>query len=191
MIKTLKQELLEVQESLSSCKDAYLRSLADLENYRKRVYKEKEDLRNGVVERLLSNLLPLMDDFERGLALLKGAGVDDFYKGIELIYRNFQSFLEQEGVASFSSVGVEFNPALHEAVGVKETDECLPNYVVSELARGYKLKDKVIRHSKVIVSAEAEDGGQKTEDGGQKTEDGGQKTEDGGQKTEKSDSQMV
>ena len=159
MVKTFKQELSEVKESLAECKDNYLRSLADLENYRKRAYKEKEDLRNAVAERLLSKLLPLMDDFERGLDLLKSTEsgvVDDFYRGIELIYRNFQSLLEQEGVESFSSVGVEFNPQLHEAVGIKETEDCLPNYVVSELAKGYKLKDKVIRHAKVVVSANVE-----------------------------------
>ena len=158
MIKTLKQELLEVQSSLIACKDEYLRSLADLENYRKRVYKEKELLCNTVAEHILLKLLPLVDDFERCLELLKGAGsgVDDFYRGIELIYGNFQSLLEQEGVKSFSSLGMEFNPEFHEAVGVKETADSLPNYVVSELARGYKLKDKIIRHSKVIVSTEAD-----------------------------------
>jgi len=166
-MKTFKQELSEAKASLAECKDDYLRSLAEFDNYRKRTYKEKEELRNVVTERLLLKLLPLLDDFERGLDLLKSAGsgvVDDFYRGIELIYRNFQSLLEQEEVTSFSSLGLEFNPEFHEAVGIKEREDCLPNYVVSELAKGYKLKDKVIRHAKVVVSGKTEDRGQMSED---------------------------
>lgn len=164
MRKTLKQELAEVKEELARCKDNYLRALAEYDNYSKRVRKEKEEFQKFANERLLIKFTSLLDDFERGLNFLKeknsnlkdSSEFKEFVEGVELICKKFKSLLEEEGVESFSGLNEEFNPQLHEAVGIEQTDEYLPNYIISELSKGYKLKDKVIRPAKVVVSAKRE-----------------------------------
>lgn len=179
MRKTFKQELDELKEEAAQYKDNYLRALAELDNYRKRVQKEKYELVKSANERLITQFLLIVDDFERGLNSLKDTlhpsnkeastsdvnsklaqettpdptKIENFYQGVELIYKNFKSLLEQEGVESFDAVGGEFDPQLHEAVAVEQTDEYPPNHVISELSKGYKLNGKVIRPAKVIVSA--------------------------------------
>lgn len=156
MRKTLKQELDEVKEERAQYKDNYLRALAELDNYRKRVQKEKEELVKSTTERLITQFLVVVDDFERGLECIKNPNSDEvkvFYSGVELIYKNFKSLLEQNGVESFSGFGADFDPNLHEAVAVEQTDEHPPNRVIAELSKGYKLNGKVIRPAKVVVSA--------------------------------------
>ncbi|MDI6839807.1 MAG: nucleotide exchange factor GrpE [bacterium] len=151
--KTLKEELEEY-------KDKYLRALAELDNYRKRIKKEKEELVNYASERLILELIPVLDNFERGLSSLrdiKSDNLDDFYRGIELIYDRFKELLEKEGIKSFSAVGEKFNPARHEAVSVTDSGDCPPDTVVSELCKGYILKDKVIRPAKVVVAKKRND----------------------------------
>jgi len=149
--KTLKEEILEY-------KDKYLRALAELENYKKRAQKEREEVLKYANERLVLDLIGILDDFERGLeALRKGLKdkkIKEFYRGVELIHNNLIKLLEQEGLKVFSGVGEPFNPQFHEAVGVKSSKKHPPNYVVAEVAKGYKLKDKVIRPAKVFVNRE-------------------------------------
>jgi molecular chaperone GrpE len=154
--KTLKQQLSIAGEELAQCKDDYLRALAELDNYRKRVRKEKEQLAGFANERLIVDLLPVLDDFERGLSCFretKSKALKEFCQGVESIQRNLKTILEREGLKSFSGLGNEFDPRLHEAVAVEETDEVPPNRVVSELSSGYKLRDKVICPAKVVVSS--------------------------------------
>ena len=146
--KTLKEELEEY-------KDKYLRALAELDNYQKRVKREKEELVNYAGERIILELIPVLDDFERGLNSLKelkADKLDDFYRGVELIHNRLKELLAKEGVKSFSAVGEKFDPARHEAVSVTDSSDCPPDTVVSELCKGYMLKDKVIRHAKVVVA---------------------------------------
>jgi molecular chaperone GrpE len=154
--KTLKQQLSAINEELAQCKDNHLRALAELENYRKRIRKEKEELVGFANERLITDLLPVLDDFERGLNSFrdtKSKAVKDFCQGVEFIHKNLKAVLEREGLTSFSGQGKEFDPRLHEALAVEETDEVPPNHVVSELSCGYRLGEKVICPAKVVVSA--------------------------------------
>ncbi|MCK4306823.1 nucleotide exchange factor GrpE [candidate division WOR-3 bacterium] len=146
--KTLKEEVAEY-------KDKYLRALAELENYKKRAQKEREEILGYANERLVFELLGILDDFERGLGALKGVKdkkLKEFYRGVELIHNNLVKILEQEGLKSFSGVGEPFDPRFHEAVGVKNSKKHPPNYVVVEISKGYKLKDKVIKPAKVLVN---------------------------------------
>ncbi len=146
--KTLKEEVAEY-------KDKYLRALAEFENYKKRAQKEREEILGYANERLVFELLGILDDFERGLGALKGVKdkkLKEFYRGVELIHNNLIKVLEQEGLKSFSGVGEPFDPRFHEAVGVKSSKKHPPNYVVVEVSKGYKLKDKVIKPAKVIVN---------------------------------------
>ncbi len=146
--KTLKEEVAEY-------KDKYLRTLADFENYKKRTHKEREEILKYANERLLFELLGILDDFERGLGALKETKdkkLKDFHQGVKLIHNNLIKVLEQEGLKSFSGIGEPFDPKFHEAIGVKKSKKYPPNHVVLEISKGYKLKDKVIKPAKVFVN---------------------------------------
>jgi len=131
----------------------YLRTQADFDNFRRRTLKEKEDLAKYASEKLLGQLVPVLDNFERALAANTAEGeLDSFAKGVDMIYRQFKQVLEQEGVAAMNAVGQPFNPEFHQAVMQVETDEYEEGYVVEEMQKGYMLKDRVLRPAMVKVS---------------------------------------
>ena len=143
---TLKQELAEFR-------DKYLRVLADFENYKKRTQKEMGNIVKLANERLIKELLPVLDNFERGLKFA-GDSVkqDNFYKGVEMIYRQLLDVLAKEGVHQFDSLGERFDPEKHEAVEVRETCDCEDGVIIEEIEKGYMIHDKVLRPAKVIVA---------------------------------------
>ncbi|MCK4353423.1 nucleotide exchange factor GrpE [candidate division WOR-3 bacterium] len=157
--KTLKQELEEY-------KDNYLRALAEFENYKKRVRKDREVLINYANERLILEFIPVLDNFERGignckLQIVKCKMKDkklfkSFYEGIKLIYSSFKKTLENEGLKSFNSINEKFDPRFHEAISVAESDCQVSDTVISEISKGYIFKDRVIRPAQVVVSKKAE-----------------------------------
>lgn len=149
-----------LREELAEYKDKYLRALAELENYRKRAAREREEFIAYANERLLTELLSIVDHFELGLEaaskLKMTKQVKNFYEGMKLTVKNFKDFLEKEGLISFSAVGKKFDPRYHEAVSVAESDDCEPETVISEIGKGYMLRDKVIRAAKVVVTKREE-----------------------------------
>jgi molecular chaperone GrpE len=130
--------------------DRLQRTLADFDNFRKRSAKEKAGMYDEGVRDTLEKLLPLLDNFERALA--SAAGRDDaFFKGVELLLRQFQKLLDDLGVTVIPAVGQPFNPNCHHAVAHGEDPDQGADLVAEELQKGYLYKDKVIRPSMVKV----------------------------------------
>ncbi len=154
---TINKELAEkcsaLQKELAETKNKYLRSLADMDNYRKKVLKEKKEWEYIATSRILYKLLNLADDFERALKSIQETdSKEEIKKGIELIYKNLIDLLKGEHVHPFDSEGEKFDPAYHEAILMMETDEYEDGTIINEIAKGYKMKNSVLRPAKVVVS---------------------------------------
>lgn len=152
-VQTLNSLLDETRQQLEKEKKEYMFLMADFDNFRKRVVKEKaEILRNGA-EKVLSGLLPIVDDFERGLDATKD--VDDaaaVRQGMELIYNKLVKFLADNGVTAMDSTGKDFDPDIHEAIATLPTgDASMKGKVIDTTQKGYMINDKVLRHAKVAV----------------------------------------
>jgi len=151
----LKEEMEKIKKERDEYRNLYLRALADHENYRKRIESEWKKAVDFANERLIYDLLPVLDNFERALKAMKNASdVDSIRKGVEMIYKSLLDTLKKEGLTPFDSKGEKFDPRLHEAISVVETEETEPGVVVEEFQRGYKFKDKLLRPAKVTVSKE-------------------------------------
>jgi molecular chaperone GrpE len=148
-------ELQAIREDFEKFKDLYLRSQADLDNYRKRAAREVEDARRYANLSLLERLLPVLDNFELGLdaARQSGAGgAENILQGMTMVQKQLQDFLRESGVEAIEAVGVEFDPNIHEALGQEPSNDVPEGIVTRQLRRGYKLKDRLLRPSAVMVS---------------------------------------
>lgn len=152
-IATLTEQLNEAQAALEKEKKEYLFLMAEFDNFRKRTVREKSDIIRNASEKVLSGLLPIVDDFERGLdAVSSTTDADTVKEGMQLIYQKLVKFLEQNGVKAIESTGADFNPDLHEAIAmVPVDDEKLKGKVIDTPTKGYTINDKVLRHAKVAV----------------------------------------
>lgn len=131
----------------------YLRTQADFENFRRRTRVEKEELAKYASAKLLEQLVPVLDNFERALTVSKDStDYDSFAKGVDMIFRQFEQVLTQEGLSPIEAVGQPFNPEFHQAIMQVESEEYEEGIVVEEIQKGYKLKDKVLRPAMVKVS---------------------------------------
>ena len=152
-IDRLAKELADEKLKVEKEKKEYLFLMAEFDNFRKRTLKEKSDIIRNANEQAMKGLLPIVDDFERGLEATKG--VDDpqaIREGMEIIYNKFVKFLEQNGVEAMESTGAEFNPDMHEAIAmVPVDDQNLKGKVIDTPTKGYMINDKVLRHAKVAV----------------------------------------
>lgn len=146
-------EINELKEQLASLQDKYLRQIAEFDNYRKRILKEKSELILNGGEKVISSLLPVLDDFERALINIKKGGDETtLLQGTELIYQKLLSTLESQGLSKIKTEREDFNTDFHEAVAmVSVDDESMKGKVVDCVQTGYTLNNKVIRHSKVAV----------------------------------------
>ena len=146
-------EINELKEQLASLQDKYLRQIAEFDNYRKRILKEKSELILNGGEKVISSLLPVLDDFERALINIKKGGDETtLLQGTELIYQKLLSTLESQGLSKIKTEKENFNTDFHEAVAmVPVDDESMKGKVVDCVQTGYTLNNKVIRHSKVAV----------------------------------------
>jgi molecular chaperone GrpE len=145
-------EVEQLKKEIAEMKDRYLRTLAEFDNFRKRSEREFQYLIQTANADLIKMLLPVVDDLERSLQAAKESqNFEALYKGIELVYQNFLKVLESFGVQPIEAVGKPFDPELHEALLQMESDH-EPDTVVQEHQKGYRLHDRVLRPSKVIVS---------------------------------------
>ncbi len=152
-------KLKEAQKQAESYKDLLYRKAAEFENFKKRSENEVASVIKFANESLITDLLPVLDDFERSLKAAKTTKeFDSLYKGIELIYQKLVKSLEKRGVKSFETVGKEFNVEFHDALLQMPREDVAPHTVLEEVEKGYTLHDKVIRHAKVIVSTVPADG---------------------------------
>lgn len=154
------QVLLQLQESLSTLdqenkelQDKLLRKQADFDNFRKRMFREKEDSIKYANSSLLSDLIAVIDDFERAIGSAESStDFESFLSGIKLIEKQFVGMLERNwGLKRMETVGKEFDPQEHEALMMVESDECDTETVVEDYQKGYYLQDRVLRHAKVKV----------------------------------------
>lgn len=143
----------ELAQQLAKEKNDYLFLRADFDNYRKRTLKEREELIRNAAEKVLRGLLPIVDDFERGLEATKDAAdADAVRQGMELIYNKLIKYLADNGVKAMESTGADFDPDFHEAIAAipAPTPE-QKGKVIDTTQRGYMYNDKVLRHAKVAV----------------------------------------
>ena len=140
-------------DEIASLKDKYLRSVAEFDNYRKRTLKERAELILNGGEKVLTAILPVVDDMER--AIENGAKTDDpqvLREGMELIYHKLLKVMEAQGVSTIETTDADFDTDIHEAVAmVPGMGDEKKGKVIDCLQKGYKLNDKVIRHAKVAV----------------------------------------
>lgn len=146
-------QLEETKAALEKEKKEYMFLMADFDNYRKRVVKEKAELIKNASEKVLKGLLPIVDDFERGLEATKdatdGAAVRE---GMELIYNKLTKYLAENGVKPMETAEADFDADLHEAIASIPTgDETKKGKIIDTTQKGYMLNDKVLRHAKVVV----------------------------------------
>jgi molecular chaperone GrpE len=172
------KQLAKAQEDAKKYLNNWHRAEADFQNYKRRAEQERDELRRFGNVSLIINLLPVLDDFERAFSSLDShlAGLS-WFDGILLIYRKLRQLLENSGVTQIETEGQTFDPRFHEAVAHTEGEE---GKVVSEVQRGYKLHDRVLRPAMVVVGKgrSQEPGGGSQEPG---QEEGRSKMEEGGE----------
>jgi molecular chaperone GrpE len=150
---SFEQELAASREEAARNRDLYLRTLADLENYRKRAQREKEDLSRFANENLLRELLPVVDNLERAIEHARGdLASGGILQGVEMTLGQLAKVLEKAGIKPVAAVGEPFDTARHEAIGQEESSEHAPQTVVRELQRGYLLNDRLLRPAMVLVA---------------------------------------
>lgn len=153
-VNTLENQLVELQAQVEKEKKEYLFLAAEFDNYRKRTMREKAEIIKNGGENVLKGILPIVDDFERGL---KAAEADTDAKsvleGMTLIYNKLVKYLESMGVKEMNSTGEVFNSDIHEAIAqVPAPSEDMKGKVLDTVQKGYMLNDKVLRHAKVAVA---------------------------------------
>lgn len=144
------------RELMGKIKDEHekmLRAVADLENYKKRAAKEKEEVQKFGIEKLMRDFLPVVDNFDRALEQKTGGSdVESLKKGVEMIRKLFEDALGKHGVKSFSALNKPFDPNFHEAMGQVESKDLPANHVGAELVRGFTLHERLLRPALVMVT---------------------------------------
>ena len=144
------QEENELEKKCNELNEKYMRVLAEYDNYRKRTIKEKESIYPEAKATVVAKFLDVMDNFER--ALNAAENKDSFYEGVVMVKKQMDEVLSSLGVEEIKAVGEEFNPVYHNAVMHTEDENLGENIVAQELQKGYKIGDRVIRHSMVQVA---------------------------------------
>lgn len=154
LIEKLSQEVDTSRVKAENYYRSLLRLEADFANFRRRTQQEKEELQTFAAVRVITDLLPILDNLERGLdAAEKSRDFDGLLTGLQLVYRGFKGVLIREGLQRIEAFGQQFDPNLHEAVlSVPAAKGQEDNQVVQELQTGYKIRDRVIRPSRVAVA---------------------------------------
>ena len=149
---TAEELLAQAQERIAELEDKNLRMMAEFDNYRRRTNKEKLELMETAGERIFTEMLPLVDDFERAVAVMdKTNDIDAVREGIKLIQQKFLSFLDKNDVHPIETENADFNTDEHEAVTTFAAGEEKKGKVIDCTQKGYKLGEKVIRFAKVVV----------------------------------------
>lgn len=149
---TEEKEEEKTEEKADDGNEKYVRLMAEFQNYKKRVAKEKNDIREYATEKLVMELLPVLDNFERALAASAEDDPAGYAKGMELIFTQMVTELQKSGLAEVEAEGQDFDPTKHNAVMTEENEELESGKVSKVLQKGYALNDKVIRPSMVAVT---------------------------------------
>ena len=153
-LQQLEQELQSLKQEHETLQSQYMRIAADFDNFRKRQSRDQDDIRQQLVCSTLSEILPVVDNFERARQQLnpEGEEAQALHRSYQGLYKQLVDVLKQQGVARMEVVGQLFDPTLHEAVLREESTEQPEDMVIEELQRGYHLNGKVLRHALVKVS---------------------------------------
>jgi molecular chaperone GrpE len=153
-VDQLKADLAGKEEELAKEKKEYLFLMAEFDNFRKRTLRERAELIKNASEKVLQGLLPIVDDFERGLDAIKDAeDAASVKEGMSLIYNKLIKYLADNGVKAMESTGADFDSEIHEAIAMIPADNETPAGKVKDtVQKGYLLNDKVLRHAKVVVA---------------------------------------
>src|SRR5947207_4232168 len=156
-------ELKRLQTALAETREAVARRQADFENYRKRTERDRGETHNRIVADVARKLLPVVDNLARALEAERSVETQEskefrhFLHGVELINRQLNDVLESLGIQPIASVGERFDPHIHEAVVTEPSDKYEPDTVTEELARGYRIGDRLLRPAMVKVAARRDD----------------------------------
>ena len=150
--KKADKKLDALKEQIADLEDRNKRQLAEFENFRKRTEKEKEVMFETGAKSVIEKILPVVDNFERGLATAPEGEGDAFAEGMKMIYKQLLTELDNMGVKPIEALGKPFDPNLHNAVMQVESDEYESGVVAQELQKGYMYRDTVVRHSMVAVT---------------------------------------
>lgn len=143
-------ETANLKQELEETTDRYKRLMAEFDNYKKRSAKEREGLYNSLISDIVTSLLPTLDNLEKAVSVKTE---DESYKhGVEMVLKQFVDTLGTLGVKEIETVGTTFNPEYHEAVSSVQDDTLGEKEIKEEFRKGYKIGDKVIRHSMVVVA---------------------------------------
>lgn len=140
-----------LEEKIALLEDKTKRQMAEFDNFRKRTEKEKSQMFETGAKSVIEKILPIIDNFERGLITVEEDNKDSFYDGMCMIHKQMLAELEKIGVTPIEALGQEFDPNLHNAVMQVESEEFESGIVAQELLKGYKYRDTVVRHSMVAV----------------------------------------
>ena len=152
------EELKQLRADAAKASEYYerlLRQVAETDNLRKRLAKEKQDAIRYANESLIEQLLPTMDSFDMAMFAVKNADettIDSLKTGIEMVHTQLKRTLEEVGLSEVDAAGKSFDPSLHEAMSRKETDEADEGTVLEQIRKGYKLKDRLVRPASVVVA---------------------------------------
>lgn len=163
----LNRKLEEYETEIKNLKDKYLRALADQDNFRKRVEKEKSELFNYGLTNFIKELLPIVDTLESALVEAQKSSENStgITEGIKLILTKFHATLKKHGVKEIEALNKPFDPSLHEAIARTERNDVEPMTIVAEIGKGYILNGRILRPSKVIVAVESPDKQDSSESG--------------------------
>lgn len=152
-VAALRKQVDELNADVAKEKKEYMFLMAEFDNFRKRTLREKSDLIKNAGENVLKGLLPIVDDFERGLQAAENSGDSQGVKeGMELIYNKLKKYMEQNGVKEMDPADDTFDTERHEAISVIPVpDESKKGKIIHTVTKGYMLNDKVLRHAKVVV----------------------------------------
>jgi len=171
----LSKRVEELEKEVEENKDKILRKAAEFENYKRRTENDQLNLLKYTGETLIMKLLPAIDDFERSMQHMDDAkDVKSIKEGLQLVYNKLMKILDEQGVKKIEAIGKPFDVDYHEALMQRKDESVPPHTVLDELEKGYMYKDKVVRHSKVIVSEEtAQETGTKEENSENETKNEG------------------
>ena len=166
--ESFKEAFERLEADVRAAEDKYLRALADLDNNRKHLVREKANWLRYGHEAVVRDLLPILDNLERVIQAAgsqaeagdSDAGMKGFLEGVELTIKQFSEVLGKHGVSAIESDGRQFDPRIHEAVQRLERSDVPPGTIIEEFLKGYMLHDRLLRAANVVVSAEAESDGE-------------------------------
>ena len=152
-VEFLQNQLEKLQEQSKVSLDKVVRAQAEMENLRKRAARDVENAHKYALEKFTNELLPIMDSLELGLsASVKAKNLDDLCKGMELTLEMFNTVMEKFGITMIEPKGEKFNPELHDAVSMQETDDSNSGIIIEVMQKGYTLNGRLIRPAMVVVA---------------------------------------